>query len=340
MKLTENKFTNLKYVIYDMETLKECFTCCFLDFETKKEKQFIIHKSKNEYNDFLEFIIKLKQNNYYFVGFNNLAFDGQVLQFLFEKRSKLRNLKADEIVSEIYKFAQELISLQNRDDKYLHIVPEYKLVFPQIDLFKQKHYDGKAKRGTSLKWIEFTIGFNNIQEMPIHYSSLVNEKDIETILSYNWNDVYATSKFFELIKFETDLRISLSNEYGLNLLNASEPKLAKEIFAKFLSEESGIDKWELKNLKTHRDIINVNEIIFPYISFKTDQLKKLLEEIRQLKIDANNTKDSFEKIFYYHNIETVMALGGIHACCESGVYKANDNLLIEDIDVKCSVVTV
>ena len=333
MKLTEKKFINIKYVIYDIETLKECFTFCFLDYETKKKKQFIIHKTKNEFNKLIEFIIKLKQNNYYFVGFNNLAFDAQVLQYLFKNNKIFKTATVELILQNSYKFVQDLIALQNTENKYENIVSEKNLIFPQIDLFKQKHYDGKAKRGTSLKWIEFTIGFDNIQEMPIHHSASVDEKDIDLILSYNWNDVEATTKFFELIKFETDLRITLSNEYDLNLLNASEPRLAKEIFAKFLSEESGINPWELKKLRTIRNIINVNEIIFPYIKFQTKELKKVLEEIKQLKIDANNTKGSFEKNFNYHGIETVMGLGGIHACCEPGIYKSNDELIMEDLDV-------
>lgn len=329
----ENKYTNIKYAIYDIETLANCFTCCILDFESKKEKEFVIHDSQNDFKDFISFLLKLKRNNYYFVGFNNISFDGQVLQFLFNNRNKFNKLNGEDITNKIYKFVQNLILIQNRDDKYLHLVNENKLIFPQIDLFKQKHYDGKAKRGTSLKWIEFTIGFDNIQEMPIHHSEKINKDDIKTVLSYNWNDVHATYEFFKLIKFETDLRISLSNEYNLNLLNASEPRLAKEIFAKFLSEESGIDKSELKKLKTRRSIINVNEIIFPYIKFQTPELNILLEQIKKLKIDANNTKDSFEKVFTYHEIETVMGLGGIHACCESGLYKTNDKLVMEDIDV-------
>ncbi|HQJ56928.1 MAG TPA: hypothetical protein PLH46_04730, partial [Caldisericia bacterium] len=32
-------------------------------------------------------------------------------------------------------------------------------------------------------------------------------------------------------------------------------------------------------------------------------------------------------------IETVMGLGGIHACCNPGVYKNNKNLIIHDVDV-------
>ena len=73
--LTEKKYINLKYVVYDIETLKNCFTCCFLDYASKKKKEFVIHNSRNDFKDFIKFLIKLKQNNYYFVGFNNLFFE-------------------------------------------------------------------------------------------------------------------------------------------------------------------------------------------------------------------------------------------------------------------------
>lgn len=329
----EKKYTNIKYVVYDVETLKNCFTCCFLDFDSKKKKEFVVHSSRNDIKSFIDFLFKLKQNNYYFVGFNNLGFDAQILQYIFEKRVQLSKMSADEISNLIYLKAQQIISAQNKDDKFTFLIPEWKLIFPQIDLFKQKHYDGTAKLGTSLKWIEFTIGFNNIEEMPIHHSDFINEEQIPQILSYNWNDVEATAEFFNLIKFETDLRIQLSNEYDLPLLNASEPRLAKEVFAKFLSEDSGIQKKELRSMKTIRDNIKVSDIIFDYISFETEPLQNLLKQIKGLNIDPNNLKGSFEKVFTYHGIETVMALGGIHACCKPGIYKSTNNLIIHDLDV-------
>jgi len=331
--LTEKKYINLKYVVYDIETLKNCFTCCFLDYDSKKKKEFVIHNSRNDFKDFIKFLIKLKQNNYYFVGFNNLFFDSQILQYIFEKRNIFEKLSADEITSKIYEKTQEIIALQNLDDKYLYLISEWQQIFPQIDLFKQKHYDGKAKRGTSLKWIEFTIGFNNVEEMPIHHSDVITVEQIPLILSYNWNDVEATAKFFELIKFETDLRIELSNEYNLPLLNSSEPRLAKEIFAKILSEKSGINKKDLKKMKTIRNNIKVSDIIFDYITFETEPLQNLLKQIKALNIDPNNMKNSFEKVFTYHGIETVMGLGGIHACCNPGIYKSRKDLIIHDLDV-------
>jgi len=329
----ENKFIDNLYVIYDIETLKNCFTACFLDYKTGKQKDFVIHKSRNDFKDFIIFLMKLKKNNYYFVGFNNLNFDSQILQYIFENRNILKNLSEDEIAHKIYLKAQEIIRQQNNDEKFNNLIPEWKQFFPQIDLFKQKHYDGTAKRGTSLKWIEFTTRFDNIEEMPIHHNTLISDSDIPFILEYNWNDVKATKNFFDLIKYETDLRFKLSEKYNLNLLNASEPRLAKEIFAKFLSENSGIYKKDLKKLKTIRSEIVVKDIIFPYISFETEALQNLLNQLKRLIIDPNNTKNSFDKTFVYHGIETIIGLGGIHACCNRGIYESSENWIIHDKDV-------
>ena len=115
----------------------------------------------------------------------------QILQYIFENKYS-QNLSEDEITHKIYLKAQEIIRQQNNDEKFNNLIPEWKQFFPQIDLFKQKHYDGTAKRGTSLKWIEFTTRFDNIEEMPIHHNTLISDSDIPFILEYNWNDVKAT----------------------------------------------------------------------------------------------------------------------------------------------------
>lgn len=328
----EKKYINLNYVIYDLETLKNCFTCCFLDYATNKKKEFVIHSSRNDFSEFLNFLTKAKNLKYYFVGFNNIRFDGQILQFIYRNAKSFSLKNAEEIALAIYNKAQELISAQN-DDSFDQFIPEWKLIFPQIDLFKQKHYDGAAKRGTSLKWIQFTIAFENIEEMPIHHSDSITAEQIPQILSYNWNDVNSTAHFFKLIIHETDLRLNLSEEYNLPLLNASEPRMVKEIFAKFLAEDSGLDKNEIKKLKTFRKEITVSDIIFPYISFETELFQNIYKSFNCLKIDPLNLKNSFEHIFKFKEMEVVTALGGIHGCCKPGVYKNSNDFVIHDVDV-------
>jgi len=133
---------NLNYVIYDVETLKGAFTIYFKSYKKEQECYFIIHKDRNDLQSLLKFLKKLKDQNYYFVGFNNVKFDSQILNFIYNYRDSLLSMSTEEVISNIYKKAQEII----RSEEIF-----FKHTFKQIDIFKQKHYDGKAKLGTSLK---------------------------------------------------------------------------------------------------------------------------------------------------------------------------------------------
>jgi len=222
------------------------------------------------------------------------------------KSVEFQSLK--QYIDKIYAEAQRIVSLKD-DERFEQLIPEWKLTFNHIDVFKQKHYDGKAKMGTSLKWIQFSMRYHNIEEMPISHDEYITKDQIPEILSYNWNDVDSTEDFFKKIYFETELRETLSEKYQLNLLNASEPRLAKEIFAKFLSEEMHIPKYQLKQLKTQRDSIAVKDIIFPYIGFESPELLNALKTLNKWIIYPNS-KSKMEHCFKYGGIETILALGG------------------------------
>jgi hypothetical protein len=246
----------------------------------------------------------------------------------------------DDVAREIYRKAQFLINLQNIEgiEKFKHLVPEWKFNIPHIDLYKQKHYDGKGKR-CSLKWLEFTMRFENIETMPIHHADFVSEGQIPLILKYNSNDVRATARCFEINRFETDLRFQLSAEYDLNLINASEPRMAREIFGKMLSESMGVNYRDLKERRSYRDRIYAKDLIFPYVKFK-DQLllgaKQFYEQLdfNPYKFSQNNMGlDPVTKTFRFHNLqEVVIGLGGIHGCVNPGIYSARPGWVIRDID--------
>lgn len=323
----------MKFAVYDVEILKNLFTVCFLDSETKKKKEFAIFNSTEPLKELIIFLKKLKKHDYFLVGFNNINFDAQLIEFILEnyKTWFTDDVSVSEIITEIYNRAQFVINLPEQE-KWKNLVPEWKMSIPQIDLFKQKHYDGMAKKGTSLKWIQFTMRYPSVEEMPIRHDEYVSEKEIPLVLSYNWNDVNSTALFFEKIKFETDLRLDLSKKYNLNLLNASEPKLAKMIFGKFLCDDMNISMKELRDMKTYRNYVKLKDVIFPYISFSDTELVNVFNEVKKTKIDIND-KTSFKYNFNYGGISTDVGLGGIHACCSPGVYEAEQGWIIEDIDV-------
>lgn len=324
----------MKLIAWDVETLINCFTVCFLDVETKRKKSFVLYDDIDQLHSLIEFLRLIKNNNYVLLGFNSIAFDAQIIEFILKNYYNWSKGKyeIETIIDEIYQEAQRIVALPDAE-KYLHLLPEYKLSISQLDLFKQKHYDGFAKRGTSLKWIQFTMNYPTIEEMPIKHDTYITKEQIPEILSYNWNDVESTCKFFEIIKFETDIRISLSEKYERNLLNASEPRLAKEIFGKFLCEDMNISYVALKKMRSFRNTISIGKLILPYIKFKTPILQGVLELFRNLEINPNQEKLKWDKKFTYHGIEMIIGLGGLHGCCSSGVYNSDEQYDIFDIDV-------
>lgn len=323
--------TNERYAVYDIETIINLTTMCFKDYATKKKKQFVIHKSQNDFKALVKFLVSLSKNDYYLVGFNNLAFDGQVVQWILQNYDFLKDKNGDQIARLIYQKAQEILTVPEQE-RFAYMVPEYKLLVKQIDLYKQKHYDGKAKR-TSLKWLEFTMNLLNIEEMPLPHDEEVECVDIEHILSYNWNDVEATFEYFKRIKYETELRLNLSEQFGLPLLNASEPRMAREILASLLAKDMCIPVKELKEKRTFRKEIHLGKCIIPIVKFKEECFKELVKVLKKTTINANNTKQSFSHSIRYKGIDIEYGVGGVHGAIKSGVYESDEKYIIKTVDV-------
>lgn len=328
-----------KFVIYDIETLSNFFSIAFKDFKSGKEKFFIIHEHRNDLDMIIGWLRKFKRENYWMVGYNNLGFDAQVIEYLIRNRREFKFMHPRLLTTKIYNLAQEIINMPD-EEKYMNLLPEWKLTIPQIDIYKQRHYNSKNKR-TSLKWLEFTMRFPNIRSMPIRHDDEIKETMFSAIKEYNLTDTGATAEFFKRVKFETDLRLTLSHEYQLNLMNASEPRLAREIFGKFLSEKMGVDYRDLKERRTYRKTIFTKQILFKYIKFEDPMLQGALDFYRKLTFNPYNFQENnmgleeVNKVFKFHNLqEVVIGLGGIHACINSGVYTSNPDWVIHDIDVK------
>jgi hypothetical protein len=319
-----------RIVTWDIETLINCIIVCFKDYKTGKKKSFTLYDSE-EYTDtpseLHDFLNGLQGKNYTLVGFNSIGFDHQVIEYFMNNCFRFADLKS--LIDSIYEQSQRVITTPD-DDKFSVLLPEWSLKHKRIDLFKQKHYD---RKGASLKWLQFSMRYPRIEEMPLPHDVPITKEQIEDVVSYCFNDVDSTEDFFVKNKFETQLREALSNEYGKNLLSASEPRIAKEIFGKFLCEEMGIDYGMLRTLKTLRGTIKFKDIIFPYTSFYTEPFKKVLEDISNAEVDATHgSKDKFEYSFTYKDVPIDLGLGGIHGCIKSGIYESNEEYMILDID--------
>ena len=302
----------------------------FESVKTEDRIIFVIHKSQN---DILELVTFLERNialDEWHVSFNGLAFDSQITEHILRNKKQLLKQDGDTIARFIYNKAQETIQRSNSGE-FAEFSPK-KLSIRQIDVFKLNHWDNPAKR-SSLKWIEYTMDWKNIMDMPIHHTSEITEQQILSIVKYCINDVKATKAIMHLSKSQIELRRALTEEYNIDLFSASEPRISKELFLHFLSEETGIKKYDLRQMRTNRSMITVKDIILPYIEFKTATFQHLLKKFQDVVIYPGQTKGGFKYSVQYKGVKTDYGLGGIHGARIGRVYNSNDDMVIMTSDV-------
>ena len=330
-----NKVTNRNIWVADIETLKSCFTYTALNIDTLEQVQYVIHKERNDILDLMHHLTLVKG----MIGYNIINFDYPVLHYMmqqfvdeWEDLILLSIFHPDEICKLIHKRAQDIIEAQNaRNFNSIVAVKRSDWAFALLDLFKIWHFNNPAK-ATSLKALEIAMQLPDVMDMPIdHEREDIKAEEIDDILIYNANDVFATYQFYLKSKEKIDLRKDIIKLYDIPCLNFNDVKIGESIFLKLLAKDMGINQWDLNKLRTHRESINFTDIILPYITFNSKPFKDLLYDFKSTVV--TKTKDGFKKQVTIKDGILDYGQGGLHMCIKPGVYESNEEYMIYDIDV-------
>ena len=323
-----------EYWVYDLETLANLFVGVFSSYKDDARKVFVVHSLKNDLPELINFLHQCKKQGAWFFGFNNLAFDAQIIQRIMDQSDRYIAMSPDEFTASIYQYSQDVIERSNRGEWQDY--PEWKLSIPQVDIFKLNHWDNEAKR-TSLKWVQYGIDWHNVEEMPYpHYKPVTSIDTLSKIVSYCINDVESTKAVFldDTMKRQINIRSKLSKEYKLRLHSASEPRISKEIFIYFLCKKLGATPKMIKELRTVRTEVPVAPLILPYVKFYLPEFNMALNWFKHLSVTITDGKiKGPQHLMVHKGVETVYALGGIHGCIKSGVYTSNKDWIIMTADV-------
>ena len=327
----------MNVLIYDIETLKEMFLVGIYIPHENTYHEFEVSKSKYDLDKFVEFSEKYK--SFYWVGYNNLRFDSQVVEWILRKCDDWGEKSNLEVAGIIAQKAQDVIHDANYD-----VFAEYReddLTLKQIDLFKIHHFDNKNRR-VSLKRLEFEMDLENIEEMPIHHTKVnMTLEDRKLTRQYCKNDVMATYEFYKVTIGETDhplykgndqiqLRLDIEKEFGIPCINYSDSKIGDEIIKKYYCEEKNIDPKTLDRKGKVRSHVYLSRCIAKYVQFKTVQLDQFLKKLRGMKMGMN--EEFKEHIHFYNNVYSFMK-GGLHTENKPEVFEEDDEHLIIDWDV-------
>jgi len=327
----------MQTITFDIETMQELFLVGIYDPHTDDYFEFEVSKWANELDSFVRFTEAHKDD--YWVGYNNLRFDSQVIEYIFRNYEHWYDMTGLEICALIAQKAADVIHDANYD-----VFPEYReeqLSLKQLDLFTLMHYNNK-NRMVSLKRLEFEMDLENIEEMPIHHTKVnMTEAEIQLTKDYCKNDVMSTYEFYKITTGDTEhplykgnnqvqLRQDIEEEFGIPCLNYSDSKIGDEMIKKYYCQEKRINYNELPRKGYFRKDIAVKNCIAKYVEFKTPQLKDFLKGMKQRTMKM---QDEFLESIHFHNNEYTFARGGLHTVNSPKVFEATDDVEIIDWDV-------
>lgn len=305
-------------IIYDYETIKGCFLASYYIPEEDKYYDFLINDKKNDLYSFVAF--NESRRDRHFVGFNNIGFDSQVQEYIYQEYHNWYDKTGLEIAGLIAKFAGETIENQtyNLYPKY----PEDKLNFKQLDVPRILHWFNDKKM-VSLKQAEFELRAENIENFEVdHNKALLSDKEVEDLIFYCHNDVKYT---FEILKYVLGLtdhplysgkdkiqdRLIMIKEFGLPCLNWDDVKIGAEWNKKDYVQLTGKDERFLKPLKVNHFYGKKFKTFFPdTVSFQSEGVKKFVKDFGETYI---KTEQKFQYSFH-KDLKVTVALGGLHSC--------------------------
>lgn len=353
MKIAKN--VDVSVGVFDIETYLEVFDFGIYDPDIKKWVEFEISAYCNDLYKFVAYYTK-KQFDYW-VSYNGVMFDHQVLQYIVDNHQKWVDLTGLEICKLISDYSGKLI-----DDGRYNIPPFYKEYhFPVkvIDVFKIQHFDNEAKR-TSLKWCEFMLNMD-VEEMPVHHlKTQLTQEEIEKVKFYRRKDVIATlgvfyltlgqmDKVIELVKEETGMDVTLeelndykgknkiedrllwSKEMGMDCMNWSDVKVGEEWNKKDYKDSENIKDDNVLFSKSIKAVYGrkFKQFFPPTMSFTTEKMQKFFEELGEEYVLAKKQEFplTIGKTTY------TIAKGGLHSTEKHRAIIPLQGDCYEDIDV-------
>lgn len=292
---------NRKVWAIDTEIYPNFFLICGLNVDTGSRRYFHIFEDDSFMPEFIRwFNTEVKG----IVTYNGLGFDGPLIQHVIIT-------EGNTTPETLYKLAEALIS---REGGYQESVER-----PHIDMMRMLHLD---RFGIGLKAAAFWLRHDTIQDLPIPPGSIITADQIDDLIEYCFNDCDITAKLFHKFKGAITLRKQLLKTFGIDVLNKANAQIGEELMLQLLSKGNAAKKMEIKNRRTFRDIIHIEDCIPDYIKFETPELQRILDKCKTATITPDK-KAGIDEKFQFAGMEWVFGAGGLHCFAKPGEYSGN-----------------
>ena len=312
-------------VVFDIEVLKNVFTCTCKNTETKQITVFEISPRRVDIQGLVTFFYE----DYYFVGYNNIHYDNPILNYIIMLYNKhyFNSYSTRELTESIFRMSQLVIDKNSDFDLW----KEYKYArnFLSIDLLTMLY--SKALR-VSLKEMQVTMQYKNVEEFVVDWHQDLPEKDIDRLISYNINDVESTEELLYRCKDLLELRIETEKDFGLPCLSLDRVNLGDRLLQLKVMEKTGLNKKQLENMKSPANYVDLEKIIFPWIKFESPILQKKLTDMKN-QHNVSPGRKGYINTFIFGEMKVTIGVGGIHGDNGTCIIKPNEDELLLDSDV-------
>lgn len=315
--------------VYDVEVFPNFFSVAIKNTESGNIKTYQISEVKNEIGDIAKIFLN---KNIFWVGYNSIHYDQPLINYIIINYHRLILRPVWEITQELKNFSDKIIesetSISWKNYKYANL-------FSNLDLLTMMF---AQKLRPSLKALQVTMEYQNVEEYDGDFQKDLPKSEINKLLSYNINDILSTEELLNRLKGEIDLRLGIEDTLHVSVLNQDGVNLGVEVIKASYLRDTGKDWYEIKDLRSPCDELDLKDILFNFISFKTPEFQKLHRELLDthinLKEESNkkNQKDRWKKTVYINDTEITYSLGGIHTKNKPEIFRSDNNWIIIDSD--------
>lgn len=291
----------MKQIVYDIECLPNFFCVVFTDLHSDEQHVFQITEEKKEHRK----IIQVAQNNT-LIGYNSHNYDDVLIKYIISNPYCTNK--------DLYKISKAIIT--NKREVYKKYKRDNSV--ESIDIMTML---ASSKLRVSLKHLQVVINWHNVQEFEVDWDSNLPKDQWEPCIEYCINDVLSLKAVCETLKKDFELREFVYETTEIACFSKDPVKIAEYTMAKAIAESKGQNTdsfiWETTDANKPVGKIKVKDLLFPFISFKTERFKEVHKAFMELEFDpaeeqAKKPDDRWGHPMRFDKMWLVFGLGGLH----------------------------
>jgi DNA polymerase elongation subunit (family B) len=187
----------------------------------------------------------------------------------------------------------------------------------------------------SLKIYGGRLNSQKLQDLPIEPSALITPEQRSDLRKYCENDLATTQELYSALLPQLTLRVSMSDQYGLDLRSKSDAQIAEAVISSELEKITGNKPTRPTMLEDAKFFYQNPEIV----SFQSPQLKSILKRILrepfELGVNGSLTLPVWlkEEDIRINGRKYQMGIGGLHSCEKSQYIAEKNDWFLCDLDV-------